>query len=99
MNEKLPSRFDPLLFGGNTFEPDLDERRLVSLLARVQQLMSDGRWRTLQQIRSAVGGSEASISARLRDLRKSRWGAFVVERRRRGDPKRGIFEYSVRRGE
>lgn len=65
--------------------PDLtpaDQLRLGTQLARVQTLMGDGRWRTLAQIAAIVGGSEAGVSARLRDLRKDKFGAHRVERHR-----------------
>lgn len=86
---------DPGLFDGDTFEPNLDFSRLLTLMERVEALMSDGLWRTLEEIRSLCGGSEASVSARLRDLRKEKWGAHIVERRRRGEPKAGLWEYRV----
>ena len=38
---------------------------------------------------------QASISARLRDLRKPRNGGYVIERRRRGEAAKGIFEYRM----
>jgi hypothetical protein len=57
--------------------------------------MSDGAWRTLEEIRSRVGGSEAAISARLRDLRKDKFGGHIVESRRRGDGSRGLWEYRL----
>ena len=65
--------------------PDLtpaDQRRLATQLVRVQTLMADGQWRTLSQIAATVGGSEAGVSARLRDLRKDKFGAHLVERHR-----------------
>lgn len=83
------------LFDGRTFEPHHDAIRLSGQLARVRDLMSDQRWRTLAEIVDAVGGSEAGVSARLRDLRKSRFGGFTVDRRRRGAPSAGLWEYRV----
>lgn len=80
-------------FDGDTFDAALDQDRLASQLDRVKRLMSDGRYRTLAEIRAAVGGSEAGISARLRDLRKHRNGCHTVDRRRRTT---GTFEYRVR---
>ena len=85
-------------FDGETFEADHDEARLSAQLERVRALMADGAWRTLSEIAAATGdGSDAGISARLRDLRKPRFGAYVVERRPRGDRGRGVFEYRVGR--
>jgi hypothetical protein len=58
--------------------------------------MKDGRWRTLAEIHANVrGGSEASISARLRDFRKRQWGQNTVNRRRRGEAALGIHEYQL----
>lgn len=77
-----------------TYAGDLDGARLTSQLNAVLALMRDGAWRTLSEIRAAIGrGSEAGLSARLREIRGSRRG--VVERRRRGDPKNGLHEYRL----
>ena len=69
-----------------------DQERLRTLLERVRRLMGDGRWRTLSEISQSCGGTEASVSARIRDLRKSRNGSHLVERRNMG---RGLYEYRV----
>lgn len=82
-------------FGGSTYSPAHDAERLETLLGRVLDLMKDGQWRTLAEIRSVVDGSEAGISARLRDFRKKDFGEHVVNRRRRGEPKDGVWEYRV----
>lgn len=95
MSEGRVNRYDPPAFGGETFDEDLDLARITHLLHRVKYLMLDGQWRTFAEIKKAVGGSESSISARLRDLRKSRYGGWTVNRRRRGDEKRGLYEYQV----
>ena len=71
-----------LRFDGHTYDASLDAERLSGQLLRVWSLMRDGKWRTLAEIAEAVGGSEAGVSARLRDLRKPRYGAMTVERRR-----------------
>lgn len=82
---------------GRTYQAEHDEARLSSQLARVRHLMRDGTWRTLRELGDEVRGSEASLSARLRDLRKPEYGGWVVERRRRGRPSSGLFEYKVSR--
>ncbi len=88
-----------LNFDGTTFVSELDHARLAELWKKVKSLMIDGRWRTLGEISSAIGAkSEPSVSARLRDLRKSKFGGFTVDRRRRGDPGSGLFEYRVTKG-
>lgn len=91
----LFSRYNPPAFGGATFSPEHDQQRLTSQLERVRLLMADGRWRTLAHIATEVHGSEAGVSARLRDLRKPDHGGYVIQRQRRGDPKRGIHIYRM----
>jgi len=82
-------------FDGETYEPAPDHARLTSQLDRVLDLMRDGAWRTLSQIQQCCGGSDASVSARLRDLRKDKFGGRVVERRRMAPATAGLFEYRV----
>ncbi len=87
-------------FDGATFERGLDGDRLLTLLDDVLAVMRRGEWLTLAEIRAAVGrGSEAGISARLRDLRKQKFGGHVVERRRRATVPTtwGIWEYRLTR--
>lgn len=80
-------------FDGETVEAQ-DQARLAGQLGRVWALMQDGQWRTLGEIASACDCSEAAASARLRDLRKSRFGGYQVDRRRVAG---GLFEYRVQR--
>ena len=87
-------------FDGETFEPNLDGERQENQLEGVRRAMIVAArridaWLTIGELRAAAGGSEAGISARIRDLRKARFGGNVIERRRRGDPKRGLFEYRL----
>lgn len=84
-------------FDGATFDPTQDAPRLSSQLIATRELMLDGEWRNLAQIALALRKqglhvTEASISARLRDLRKERFGAFDVQRRRLIG---GLWEYRV----
>lgn len=79
-------------FDGSTYDAKRDGARLSGVLERVHKLMGDGQWRTLAQISKTVGASEACVSARLRDLRKSRFGCHSVERRR---VTKGLWEYRV----
>lgn len=83
-------------FDGATYEPPLDRQRLGTLFERVRTLMLDGAWRTLSDIQYQCGGSEASVSARLRDLRKEKFGAYNVERRRVAG---GLFAYRIQQGQ
>jgi hypothetical protein len=81
-----------LAFDGSTYEPDRDHARLKGQLGRVYILMLDGRWRTLGEIAAAVAGSEAAVSARLRDLRKAKYGSHLIERRHHH---RGLHSYRL----
>jgi hypothetical protein len=82
------------LFDGPTYSPKLDGKRLASQLQRVRLYMIAGHWHTLDQIIENCGGTTASISARLRDLRKTRFGGYTVERRRVDDAP-GFWEYRI----
>lgn len=77
-----------------TFDaPREDQSRLGRQYAAVFSLMRDGAWRTLAEIREAVGAvSEAGVSARLRDARKARFGSHIVDRRRVSG---GLYQYRL----
>lgn len=87
------------LFDGVTYAPEHDEARLTGQLAQVHELLSsedDYDWWTIQELADKMpGATEASISARIRDLRKPRFGGYLVERRRRGGPPSGCWEYRL----
>jgi hypothetical protein len=51
----------------------------VSQVNDVWAAMSGGEWKSLRTLAAATGHPEASISARLRDFRKARYGSHVVE--------------------
>jgi hypothetical protein len=82
-------------FDGPCFDPAFDQDRLSKQLGRVFDTMRDGGWRTLQEIADATGDPQASISAQLRHLRKPRFGGYTVEKRRRGLPEHGLYEYRM----
>jgi hypothetical protein len=85
-------------FDGETYDKAKDGERLTSLMGRVSSLMSDGQWRTLAQIVTACGGTEASVSARLRDLRKDKFRKRYPNEdvvRRRVENGNGLHEYKV----
>jgi hypothetical protein len=79
-------------FDGQTYDSNRDKVRLNEELYLVWGIVKDGRWLTLREISRAVIRPEASISARLRDLRKPRFGGWNVERRYVTD---GLHEYRV----
>lgn len=99
MSERGPSIDSLPLFAqpmpdhdGDTYESQRDKVRLNEQQLRVFEAMQDGAWRTLGEISEATGDPEASVSARLRDLRKPKFGGFTVERRYVGQ---GLWAYRL----
>ena len=80
-------------FDGRTYDHSKDYIRIKGQMLRVYAVVKDGRWRTLNQISQECGDPEASISARLRDLRKERFGSHEVERQRLQDG--GTYAYRL----
>lgn len=85
---------EPFDFDGDTFDPERDGVRLTKQWKDIWNLMSDGRWRTLWEISRATGHPEASVSARLRDFRKYRFGSHTVERSHVAE---GLWTYRLTR--
>ncbi len=79
-------------FDGKTYEPSLDKPRLNRQLQSVFDVVKSGQWLSLEEISTRTRFPQASVSARLRDLRKERFGAYTVQRRRVSG---GLFEYRL----
>ena len=79
-------------FDGETYVRDRDHDRLWAQLGRVRKQMEDGEWHTLRDIAACCGDPEASVSARIRDLRKEKFGGHEVTRRYVAD---GLWEYRL----
>ena len=77
------------------YVPEIDDPRLVPNMERVRLLMEDQVWRTLGEIADESGLRAESVSAHIRDLRKLKNGAYVVDRRARGSRHAGLFEYRL----
>lgn len=102
-NHIIPPDQDAAQFAGETYEAKHDQRRLTGQLKRVNDLMSDRKWRTLNELEADLKGEhegceflQTSLSAALRSLRYVRNGEFKVDRRSRGERGRGLYEYRVR---
>lgn len=80
---------------GVTYERAWDFDRLNGQAARVFHAMKDGEPRTLREIADITGDPEASISARLREFNMPEMSAagLSMKKRRRGDERRGLYEY------
>jgi len=85
-------------FPGPDYSREHDQKRLQGQQGRIFEFMKFGQWLTLREINEVTQAPEASISAQLRLFRRPRSkGGFglIVEKRRRGDPKRGVWEYKL----
>lgn len=80
-------------FDGPAYDRRIDRARLAGQILRIHDLMADGQWRTLDEIAQLTGDPPASVSAQLRHLRKEKYGAHCVEKRRREG---GLWEYSLK---
>lgn len=78
--------------GGATYDEDRDGDRLNRQMRDVFRIVSSGGWFTLDELASRTGHPEASISARLRDLRKARHGGHTVNKTYLGH---GLWAYQV----
>lgn len=79
-------------FDGETYNADLDHARLGRQFIAVFKAMKDGAWHTLREIAETAEAPEASVSARMRDFRKEKFGGHTVERENLGD---GLFRYRL----
>jgi len=79
-------------FDGETYVRPRDHDRLFAQLAKVQSAMADHSWHTLPELELVTGAPQASISARLRDLRKPKFGGYLVERQYVAA---GLWEYRL----
>lgn len=79
-------------FDGSTYQHARDSARLGEQMLAVLSVMADGKWRTLAAIAAETNAPEASVSARLRDLRKERFGSHTVNREYL---RRGLYQYQL----
>ena len=79
-------------FDGATYDHARDGKRLGAQMEAVFDVMKNGNVRTLPQLAEITGYPESSISARLRDLRKPKFGGHRVDREYLG---RGLWSYRL----
>jgi DNA-binding transcriptional regulator GbsR (MarR family) len=82
-------------FNGDVYESNYDRIRLTGQIHRIFNVMKDEKWRTLDEISEVTNDPQASISAQLRHLRKSRFGEHKVYKKHRGERKNGLWEYQL----
>ena len=78
-------------FDGPLLE-ESDHVRLTGQLADVLAVLEDHQWHSLTDVSRRSGAPEASASARIRDLRKPKFGGYVINRRHLGN---GLYEYQL----
>ena len=87
VEEKMIRIQYPVKAAAKTYTPDLaTHQRIDSQRTEVGRLMRDGKWRTVPEIQEALQYPPASIpaiGARLRDMRKPKYGAYTVDRNKR----------------
>ncbi len=74
---------------------EYDFSRLKTARDKVYSLMKDSKWRTLKEISLKLEVPETSVSAYLRDFRKTKFGLHTVDRRARGKRTYGLWEYKL----
>jgi len=79
---------------GGTFDYELDGARLNAQMSRVYGAMKDGRWYSLDDISAVTGDNLQSISARIRDFRKEKFGSHIVNRER-SEESAGLWFYQL----
>jgi uncharacterized membrane protein len=79
-------------FDGKTYDEKRDKARLSTQLQRVLDVMRHGTSLTLSNIAAIVDAPESSVSARLRDLRKPKFGGHIITKRNIGG---GTFIYRL----
>ena len=80
-SESIRKPVDAPEFDGVTYEPKKDFARLSGQLLRVFEVMKDGRWYGASQLCELANVSPLSITARIRDLRKGKFGSHTIERK------------------
>jgi hypothetical protein len=80
-------------FGGSTYDEKRDGDRLKKQFHAVRSIMLRSGWVTLKDLAAQVKAPESSVSARIRDLRKSQFGGYTIEREY---VERGLWKYRIK---
>jgi len=84
-------------FDGAFFDFEIDHSRLTKQMGLIFLVILDGKFKSVIQIQEEILNrfykrcAQTSISAILRDFRKTKWGEHTVNTRRVKDT--GLFEY------
>jgi hypothetical protein len=92
-NRKKPTMNAPSLFDGHDDDEGADkDGRLTRQLDRVYYTMLSRSWLTLSEVSVIADAPEASVQARMRDLRKPWFGEHTVEKHHQGN---GLYLYRL----
>jgi len=81
---------------GETYERAFDYNALNAQAKRVFNIMKMGGWFSLAEVAYLTGDPEASVSARIRDFRKPKFGALTVHTRRHpGNQRLWLYQLEV----
>lgn len=86
------------MFDGNTYDTARDFKRLSGQLEAVAHVLSNHEWTPLPElvakVRMRVGGhvTDSGVTARVRDLRKVKFGGHIIAARSKGG---GVWEYRL----
>jgi len=81
-----------LRFDGADVVHERDSPRLTTQLETIRRMMMNGRWWTVAELEYATGHPGTSISAQIRNLKKSRFGSWKVDRRYEGN---GLYSFRL----
>jgi hypothetical protein len=69
-----------------------DRKRLKSQRSGVWNILRDHRWHPLTIFKQKVKGSDSSITARIRDARKKKYGGHIIQCARDAA---GVYRYRL----
>ena len=80
-------------FDGDDYVDSRDRQRLKGQMQRVYNCLNDYRWWTVDDICRVTGDRNgASISAQIRNLRKPKFGAYIIEKEHKGN---GLYAFRM----
>ena len=80
-------------FDGDDYVDSRDRQRLKGQMQRVYNCLNDYRWWTVDDICRVTGDRNgASISAQIRNLRKPKFGAYIIEKEHK---RNGLYAFRM----
>jgi hypothetical protein len=79
-------------FDGADYVDERDGERLTNQYDTIFNIMKDGTWRSVRQIRKLTGYPQNSIQAQLRHSRKKKFGSHELNKKYK---KKGLYLYQI----